>query len=229
MRADRRGRRHEVGSLLAKISDGSVPIGRMESGAISARLADQALTASARRGIVMLRIMLVLATLFGFAPTALASVVTANVNCRAAASVKSSPLERISAGTPVTVRSRAGAWSRVDRRRSCWILSRYIGEQGGVSASSYPPRGYVSTGYSSRSYTRSIGTKAETRRANRRSMRSLTRSHRSYRSARSYRSRRFGPSYFGGGACPCSGSNVCIGPRGGRYCITSGGNKRYGV
>ena len=35
------------------------------------------------------------------------------------------------------------------------------------------------------------------------------------------------PSY--GGACPCSGRNVCIGPRGGRYCITSGGNKRYGV
>lgn len=30
-------------------------------------------------------------------------------------------------------------------------------------------------------------------------------------------------------SCPCSGSRVCIGPRGGRYCITSGGNKRYGV
>lgn len=29
--------------------------------------------------------------------------------------------------------------------------------------------------------------------------------------------------------CPCSGDRVCIGPRGGRYCITSGGNKRYGV
>lgn len=27
--------------------------------------------------------------------------------------------------------------------------------------------------------------------------------------------------------CPCSGSTNCIGPRGGRYCITSGGNKRY--
>jgi hypothetical protein len=29
--------------------------------------------------------------------------------------------------------------------------------------------------------------------------------------------------------CPCSGRQICIGPRGGRYCITSGGNKRYGV
>ena len=27
--------------------------------------------------------------------------------------------------------------------------------------------------------------------------------------------------------CPCSRSANCIGPRGGRYCITSGGNKRY--
>ncbi|RSB52611.1 hypothetical protein [Acinetobacter soli] len=28
-------------------------------------------------------------------------------------------------------------------------------------------------------------------------------------------------------SCPCSGSNDCIGPRGGIYCYTSGGNKRY--
>lgn len=30
-------------------------------------------------------------------------------------------------------------------------------------------------------------------------------------------------------SCPCSGRNVCTGPRGGRFCMTSGGNKRYGV
>ena len=38
---------------------------------------------------------------------------------------------------------------------------------------------------------------------------------------------RTAPSY--GTSCPCSSGNICIGPRGGRYCITSGGNKRYGV
>lgn len=37
------------------------------------------------------------------------------------------------------------------------------------------------------------------------------------------------PRQYYDGNCPCSGRNVCIGPRGGRYCITSGGNKRYGV
>lgn len=35
--------------------------------------------------------------------------------------------------------------------------------------------------------------------------------------------------YNSDSSCPCSGSRVCIGPRGGRYCITSGGKKRYGV
>lgn len=37
---------------------------------------------------------------------------------------------------------------------------------------------------------------------------------------------------FSGGyaeSCPCSSGRVCIGPRGGRFCITSGGNKRYGI
>lgn len=34
---------------------------------------------------------------------------------------------------------------------------------------------------------------------------------------------------YSGGGCSCSGGNVCYGPRGGRYCITSGGNKRYGI
>lgn len=32
---------------------------------------------------------------------------------------------------------------------------------------------------------------------------------------------------YAAGPCPCSRSLNCVGPRGGRYCITSGGNKRY--
>lgn len=35
--------------------------------------------------------------------------------------------------------------------------------------------------------------------------------------------------YGASNSCSCAGGNVCYGPRGGRYCITSGGNKRYGV
>ena len=32
-----------------------------------------------------------------------------------------------------------------------------------------------------------------------------------------------------GGGCSCSSGGVCVGPRGGRYCYTSSGNKRYGI
>jgi hypothetical protein len=32
-----------------------------------------------------------------------------------------------------------------------------------------------------------------------------------------------------GNGCSCAGGNVCYGPRGGRYCITSGGKQRYGI
>ena len=28
-------------------------------------------------------------------------------------------------------------------------------------------------------------------------------------------------------SCPCSGPKLCVGPRGGHYCMTSGGKKRY--
>ncbi|WP_348635937.1 hypothetical protein [Pseudomonas sp. BP8] len=40
---------------------------------------------------------------------------------------------------------------------------------------------------------------------------------------------RQGGGFDSGGGCSCAGGNVCYGPRGGRYCITAGGNKRYGI
>ena len=39
----------------------------------------------------------------------------------------------------------------------------------------------------------------------------------------------FGRGTTDGGECPCNGGKVCVGPRGGRYCITRSSNKRYGV
>lgn len=46
--------------------------------------------------------------------------------------------------------------------------------------------------------------------------------------AKSHKRKSSGSSGFDEG-CPCGGSRVCVGPRGGRYCITSASNKRYGV
>ena len=28
-------------------------------------------------------------------------------------------------------------------------------------------------------------------------------------------------------SCPCSGSKLCTGPKGGKFCYTAGGKKRY--
>lgn len=42
---------------------------------------------------------------------------------------------------------------------------------------------------------------------------------------KAYRSNKFSQSYSG--ACSCSSGTYCYGPRGGRYCYTSGGNKSY--
>ena len=47
------------------------------------------------------------------------------------------------------------------------------------------------------------------------------------KSSKSYGSGYGGSSSNNSSGCPCSGSNDCVGPRGGTYCITSGGNKRY--
>lgn len=150
------------------------------------------------------------------APFAQAATTTANVNCRTAATVQSSIVERIGAREHVSVIGRSASWSKIERNVSCWVSDRYLASE--ISHQ---------TDTNSRAYRTSVrqsSGKLETRRANRRSFRNLTRRS----SAR--RSRRSTPAYFyGGSSCPCSGGNVCIGPRGGRYCITSGGNKRYGV
>lgn len=47
-------------------------------------------------------------------------------------------------------------------------------------------------------------------------------------SARGYKQGKKASAFHRSGSCRC-GADVCIGPRGGRYCITSGGHKRYGV
>ena len=45
-------------------------------------------------------------------------------------------------------------------------------------------------------------------------------------SSTSHRTNNSSPQYYGS-SCDCRAHRICVGPRGGRYCITSGGNKRY--
>jgi len=148
--------------------------------------------------------------LLGLGSAAQAAFVTSStLNCRAAPRTSATVLARLSRGDRVSVLTRSGGWARIDPAGSgaCWVSSRFLGDNASAS--------------------RALGSQASSRsRASARQSLAGSPSRRSRTSSsRSYRAR--GDSI--GGSCPCSGSKVCVGPRGGRYCITSGGNKRYGV
>lgn len=150
------------------------------------------------------------------ATPAAAERVTANLNCRAEPSTGASILERLGVGQSVHVLRHDGGWAQLDRAADCWASSRYLIDDATFAAQ--PSRFASAETYASeRSYS---AKKAKTKA-------SKTRKYAS--SASSGRKARRSSGNYSSQGCPCSGSKICIGPRGGRYCITSGGNKRYGV
>jgi SH3-like domain-containing protein len=131
-----------------------------------------------------------------------------SANCRSAPSKDSSVVAGWQQGDATTVVERSDAWAKVQSgTKSCWISSALLSSspvakiQSLASAKSAAPKAAKNRAAGAYSRSSSSSTKR--------------------RSSTRYD--------YSGGTCPCSGSNVCIGPRGGRYCITSGGNKRYGV
>jgi hypothetical protein len=130
-----------------------------------------------------------------------------SLNCRASGSASAVRVESLTSGASVGVVQDKGGWSLLDRPTPCWVSTRYLN-------TSPPPvrvREFAST-ESTSDTRRSSNSSGSTR-----------------RSSGSSTTRRRTPDYSYAGICPCRGHHVCIGPRGGRYCITSGGNKRYGV
>lgn len=161
---------------------------------------------------------LLLVAIVGAGPAS-AAVTTANVNCRSAPEASGRLVSRIPTGTSVAVMSRLSKWSLVDRvKAGCWVLSRYLEDDAATSSNFRMPT-YNAT--RARSSSRAIRSRPRSYAFGYSTPRKYRRSSTSRRSRGSFS--------YGGGSCPCSGGNVCIGPRGGRYCITSGGNKRYGV
>jgi len=170
-----------------------------------------------------IRVLAVFAA-FSISGPAMASYVNADsVNCRASPAAKARVMAKLSRGQEVSVKERQGAWSRL-ASPSCWVSSRLLSD------------GYVaqpSTPSASRSYdTFRDSTVRSSRRQSSSNLYTFGSSttKKTRKSAKRSKSRRSSGAYgSGGGSCPCSGGSVCVGPRGGRYCITSGGNKRYGV
>ena len=146
--------------------------------------------------------------------------VTANtLNCRDAASTSSGPVTKLAYRDRVAVQTEEAGWSKVQASSgsSCWVSSRYLSSEEPASRSTTTSSSHSRPSSSRvRQFSSSGSTRARQSASTGSSRRSSAR-----RSSRSQG--------LSGGSCPCSGSSVCIGPRGGRYCITSGGNKRYGV
>ncbi len=142
----------------------------------------------------------------------LSRFVSANsLHCRSAPSKTAKEVRGFAKGDMVSVTGEQDGWASVGPPSDpCWVAASYLSDTPPeVVASSSPPR-YVEAG------TTSHRKNGKRKAAFSRSTRAGT-----SRSRTTYDA--------GGSQCPCSGSKVCIGPRGGRYCITSGGNKRYGV
>lgn len=164
-------------------------------------------------------------TALGMGPAAMASYINSNgVNCRATPDTGARVVAKLSKGQSVTVAEGGGGWSRIEKP-SCWVSSRflstdYVAQSPHVSSRNY--EGFRSSALSASRRQSSSNLYAFKGSNTKKTKRKSTRSRPSKR-------RSSGSGFYGGSGCPCSGGTVCIGPRGGRYCITSGGNKRYGV
>lgn len=135
-----------------------------------------------------------------------AYVVPATANCRSGPSESASVVRHLPRGTAVTTATVQDGWTTVrdPTAAGCWVASRLLSDAAPISQLGRPQ------GLRSTSGIASKGAIVASRHV-------------------VHRQRRGSAGRALDGGCSCSGSHVCIGPRGGRYCITSGGNKRYGI
>lgn len=170
-------------------------------------------------------------------------VTARSLNCRSSNSLDASVVKSFANDNAVKVLEERDGWSRLDDGTGCWVSSRYLADTPSTSApTAQTPQALVSppTGSgnskSAPSSSSSSGSAGQFRTSSNSASSSYKRNSSSTRkkaSTRKKSSTKKRKKNSGGGysaaSCPCSGGQVCIGPRGGRYCITSGGNKRYGV
>jgi hypothetical protein len=146
-------------------------------------------------------------------PTAskIAYVTSRSLNCRMVPDASATVVTPFTKGSTLAVSGASGTWTKVENAgQTCWVASQYISDA--------PPPATKANPSSRATKTSAIAAGGAAAYAAPRARPTKQRAKRK-RSAGSYDAQ----------GCPCSGSKVCIGPRGGRYCITSGGNKRYGV
>jgi len=133
-------------------------------------------------------------------------VTARSLNCRSSAAASSAIVSKFAQGASVRVEEESGGWSRLGGSQPCWVSSSFL------STTAPAAMGLLSD-------PSAVPKSKENSKRRASSQGRVSHSSKPFHKSRSYDR----------GGCPCSGSQVCIGPRGGRYCITSGGNKRYGV
>lgn len=130
------------------------------------------------------------------------------LNCRAEPTTSGAVIGGLVQNDKAEIVEQSGTWSKIRRDTGdCWVASSFLAAVP-VVATGAAAQGLMSAG-SGKSYAAKASSSSS--------------------SSRKKQSQPRRSGYYLDGSCPCSGSKVCIGPRGGRYCITSGGNKRYGV
>ncbi|WP_425566759.1 hypothetical protein [Sphingomonas swuensis] len=128
---------------------------------------------------------------------------------------------KLARGSKANVLETGNGWTKVEAGAAvCWVSTPLLSDVKPIDPVEPVPDP------SSLSPSQSLGLYAGAADASRRQSRPGTSSHRSSSTRSRPRSHK---RFYEDAGCPCSGDRVCIGPRGGRYCITSGGNKRYGV
>lgn len=178
-------------------------------------------------------------------PTPLATrfVTPRSLNCRSEPSPGASTVRGLARGDAVSIAEEKDGWARVDGDNLCWVSAAFLsdGQPSGVSIGTTPAVGAAaaagsrlasssgSKGSSSQGMSGSVGRQSFYSAGRSSSSKAEYSSRKRSKKARKSRTGRKTRYYDAGSGCPCSGGRVCIGPRGGRYCITSGGNKRYGV
>ena len=147
-------------------------------------------------------------------------VTASSLKCRAEAAQSTAAVGLFKKGAAVTTIGAKDGWTHIQQDgKDCWGSSAFLSNAAPVSAASSAHRAVEKH----RSMTRaSLAEHIPSR------VRAIRHHAVRHPALRHPAVRRRSPVYDYSG-CPCSGRRICIGPRGGRYCITSGGNKRYGV
>lgn len=171
--------------------------------------------------------------------TAAEYIVGSYVLCRDEPAETAAVLGQFTAGDTVSIVERQRKWTKISRASAsdepaCWVQSKevrqpteyekYVGHVDSPirpmynptrTAAAAPSAPSASTSYNPPiSYVPKASSGNHPRKSAKRPV------DRSKRIARSFPSSNY---------CPCGTGRICTGSRGGRYCITSGGNKRYGV